>query len=77
MLFNAGKATVYFVGNPGVADRINTACRKYKLQLIRDYTNNMLPKSDKQAITKLLKIVIRAILFSALMLMFISVYTKG
>ena len=76
MLFNAGKATVYFVGNPSVAERIHTVCKKYKLQFIRDYTNNMLPKSDKEAIVKYLKIVLKAILFFTLFLMFLSVYIK-
>ena len=76
VLFNAGKATVYFVGNPSVAERIHAVCKKYKLQFIRDYTNTLLPKSDRLEIKKYLRIVFKVSLYVLMFLMLLSVYTK-
>ena len=76
ILFNAGKATVYFVGNPTVAEHIDKVCEKYKLDFIRDYTNNQLPKSDKGVLVNYMRIVFKVLAYTVVFLMILNVYVK-
>lgn len=76
ILFNAGKASVYFVGNPTVAERIAKVCEKYKLDLIRDYTNNQLPDSDRKVVVKYLALSFKIVSYAVVFLMFLGIYLK-
>ena len=65
---------VYFVGSPSIAEVVDQVCTKYKLAFVRDYTNSLLPKSDKETSVAYLSITFKVLFLLLFLLIIFSIY---